>query len=230
MFRVVVYAEGAGELAGAKNLQRAPGALLTEEELGSAHLLVRRCLEKVRHLEESLIHFEEPLRTDRGKLARGSNLHSSGTLRRLLSWADPARQPDLAVVFVDADGDDERQGHLDSALEGLAVEAIVSVAIQEFEAWLLADPDALKNVLRQPLAPPKPPEKLSRQDAKKLLQHWCDQHARSRDAAEIRRDLARQSDLDTLARTCTAFALFLHKLGECPSYSTRPGNSRTTVR
>jgi hypothetical protein len=212
MFRVVVYAEGAGELAGSKNLQPAPGSQLTEEELGSAHLLVRRCLERSRGLDASLVRFEEPLRTGRGRLARGSNLHSPATLRPLLFWADPSKQPDLAIVLVDADGDDDRQALLDSALDGIHIETVVAVSIQEFEAWLLADPDALKSVLRQPLAPPKPPEKLARRQAKELLHEWCEQHARSRDEAEIRRDLARESNLDTLARQCPAFALFLRKL------------------
>jgi len=78
--------------------------------------------------------------------------------------------------------------------------------------WLIADPVALKSVLRKALAPPKPPEKLSRREAKELLQQWCEEHARSRDAAEIRRDLARQCDLDTLSRQCSAFELFLGRL------------------
>jgi hypothetical protein len=212
MVRVVVYAEGAGELAGSKSLQPAPGSLLTEEELGSAHLLVRRCLERTRGLTPDTVRFEEPLRTSRGRLARGSILHSRDTLRPLLSWVDPTKQPDLAVVLVDADGDDGRQSLLDSAIKGVLVEAVVAVAIQEFEAWLVADSDALKAVLRQTLAPPKPPERLSRRQAKELLQQWCEQHARSREASELRRDLARQCDLDTVAQKCTAFASFLRKL------------------
>lgn len=213
MFRVVVYAEGAGELAGSNRFPLAPSAPLSEEDLGSAHLLVRRCLEKARSLDASLVRFEEPLRTGRGTRARGSTLHSRETLRQLLSWADPTRQPDLAVILVDADGDDERQDLLDSAVDGVLVETVIGVAIQEFEAWLVADPVALQSVLRQPLTlPAKSPEKLSRRQAKELLQQWCEQHARSRDAAVIRRDLARLCDLDTLARQCTAFALFLRKL------------------
>jgi hypothetical protein len=212
MFRVVVYAEGQGELAGSTSFPRAAGTPLLEEELGSAHLLVRRCLEKTRDLDSSLVRFEEPLRTGRGRMVRGSTLHSRETLRPLLFWPDADRQPDLAVVLVDADGDDERQERLNSAIEGIPVETVVSVAIQEFEAWLVADPAALQAVLRQPLTPPKPPEKLPKRQAKELLQQWCEQHARSRDAAEIRRDLARESNLDTLARQCSAFALFLRKL------------------
>ena len=213
MFRVVVYAEGTGELAGAKSLQPAPGAQLSEEELGSAHLLVRRCLEKARGLDASLVQFEEPLRTPRGRVAKGSMLHSRDTLRPLLLWADPHKQPDLAIVLVDADGDTGRQKLLDEAIEGIPVKAVVAVAIQEFEAWLVADPNALKSVLRKPLSPPKPPEKLSRREAKELLQQWCEEHAHSRDAAEIRRNLAEECDLDTLAQKCTAFASFLSKLG-----------------
>jgi len=101
---------------------------------------------------------------------------------------------------------------LDSAIEGIPIDAVVSVAIQEFEAWLIADPAALKSVIRQALTLPKSPEKLSRREAKELLNSWCEEHARSRDAAEVRRDLARQCDLDTLSRQCSAFERFLRKL------------------
>lgn len=212
MIRVVVYAEGAGELAGAKSLQPSPGSLLSEEELGSAHLLVRRCLEKARGLDSTHVQFEEPLRTPRGKVAKGSMLHSRETLRPLLLWADPRKQPDLAVVLIDADGDAGRQMLLEEAIEGIPVTTVIAVAIQEFETWLIADPSALKSVLRKPLSPPKPPEKLSRREAKELLQQWCDEHAGSRDAAVLRRNLAEQCDLDTVSQKCTAFASFLRKL------------------
>jgi len=213
MFRVVVYAEGPGELAGRESSrQRAPGTPLTEDELGAAHLLVRRCLEHSRSLAPESIRFEEPLRS-RGRLARGSVLHSRTTLRPLLFWADEELQPDLAVVLVDADGKEERQAELDSALQELTLEAIAAVAIQEFEAWLIADPDAVKAVLRKPLSPPKPPERLGRRQAKELLQQWSEEHASKQAPEELRRQLAERCDLDTLARVCPAFAGFLHKLG-----------------
>jgi hypothetical protein len=214
MFRVVVYAEGAGELAGRDtSRQRAPGAPLTEVELGAAHLLVRRCLEHSRGLPREVIRFEEPLRS-RGKLARGSMLHSHDTLQQLLTWPDEERMPHLAMVLVDADGKaEERQAGLDAALQGLTVEAVASVAIQEFEAWLIADSEAVKSVLRKPLSPPKPPERLGRREAKELLQQWSEQHASKQEPAELRRQLAEQCALDTVARVCPAFAEFLRRLG-----------------
>jgi hypothetical protein len=214
MFRVVVYAEGAGELSGRDtSRQRAPGAPLTEVELGAAHLLVRRCLEHARGLTPEVIRFEEPLRS-RGKLARGSMLHSHDTLQQLLTWPDEARMPHLAVVLIDADGKaEERQAGLEAALEGLAVEAVASVAIQEFEAWLIADGEAVKSVLRKPLSPPKPPERLGRREAKEVLQQWSEEHASKQEPAELRRQLAERCALDTVARVCPAFAGFLHRLG-----------------
>jgi len=213
MFRVVVYAEGPGELSGPDtSRQRAPGTALTEDELGPAHLLVRRCLEHSRALDPHSIQFEEPLRS-RGKLARGSMLHSRTTLRPLLFWADEELRPDLAIVLVDADGQEERQAELDSALENLTVEAVAAVAIQEFEAWLIADPEAVKSVLRGPHSPPKPPERLGRRQAKELLQQWCAEHASKQDPAELRRQLVQELNLDTVARACSSFTGFLRRLG-----------------
>jgi hypothetical protein len=214
MFRVVVYAEGPGELAGRDmSRQPAPGTILTEEELGAAHLLVRRCLHHSRNLAPESIQFEEPLRTTRGRLARGSMLHGRDTLQQLLSWPDEERMPHLALVLVDADGKEDRQADLDSALQGLTVQAVAAVAIQEFEAWLLADVEALKSVFRKPLSPPKPPERLGRRQAKELLQQWSAEHASSKDPTELRRQLAEQCDLDTVAHVCPAFAELLRRLG-----------------
>ncbi|MFL5351667.1 DUF4276 family protein, partial [Archangium sp.] len=202
-----------GELTGPDtSRQRAPGTPLTENELGAAHLLVRRCLERSRSLAPELIRFEEPLRS-RGKLARGSMLHSRTTLRPLLFWADENLRPDLAIVLVDADGKEERQAELDSALQELTVEAVAAVAIQEFEAWLIADPEAVKSVLRKSLSPPKPPERLGRRQAKELLQQWSDEHASKQEPADIRRRLVQETNLDTLARVCPAFAELLRRLG-----------------
>ena len=213
MLRVVVYAEGAGELTGwDASLPRVPTTPLTENELGAAHLLVRRCIVHARGLAPKSIRFKEPLRC-RGSLAKGSMLHSPKTLRPLLSWAKQEQQPDLAIVLVDADGKaEERHKDLDQALDNLLLETLAAVAIQEFEAWLLADPKALEAVFHKPLALTKPPERLARREAKKQLTEWCEQHGRKRDPAELRRLLAEQCDLETLSRACPAFARFLEGL------------------
>ncbi|HZI13531.1 MAG TPA: DUF4276 family protein [Myxococcus sp.] len=212
MFRVVIYAEGAGELAGTVRTQHAPGSPLRPEELGAAHLLVRRCLERTRDLDPSLIQFEEPLRTRRGKLARGSDLYTPETLRLLLTWADVSKEPELSVVLVDQDADAGRQESLTMAIQDIPVETVIGVAIEEFEAWLIADPEALKSVFRQPVRLDRSPEKLRRREAKEQLQQWSEQHASSKDAAELRRKLAEQCDLDTVAQQCSAFADFLNRL------------------
>ena len=85
-------------------------------------------------------------------------------------------------------------------------------SFEEFEAWLIADSEALKAVFRHPLTLPKSPERLGRRQAKEMLRQWCEQHARSREAGEIRSQLALSSNLETLSRECGAFATFLQKL------------------
>ncbi|MBM7112396.1 DUF4276 family protein [Archangium primigenium] len=212
MLRVVVYAEGAGELTGRdKSRQRRPGTPFTGEELGSAHLLMRRCLEHTHDIATERIQFEEPLRL-RARLPNGSDLQTERYLRQLLSWADEEFQPDLVIVLVDKDKDEAREARLKSYIQDLPVAALVSVAVQEFEAWLIADPQALKTVLRAPVSLPKPPEQLGRRQAKQLLQEWSEQHASKHEPAEIRRQLAETCDLETLRQQCPAFAGFLQRL------------------
>jgi hypothetical protein len=142
--RVVLYAEGGRELAGEQRWQLAPGDRLPEDALGAAHYVVARALNRTRHLPETAVLFEEPLRTNRGRPARGSDLLDRQTLRRLLMWPSAARRPQLAIVLVDADGDETRRPTLNAATENVTTPRVVAVAVQEVEAWLIADMNAVR--------------------------------------------------------------------------------------
>ena len=140
--RVVVYGEGRRELSGlgldAPGIVRpAPTDLLLEEELGPAHILVRRVLERERRIPANAVQFEEPLRL-RHRMARGSDLLEHKKLKRLLTWLDVSRQPDLAVILIDSDDDGwkTRRERVSTAVRKLPipVKVAVGVAVHEFEA------------------------------------------------------------------------------------------------
>ena len=112
--RVVLYAEGPGELAGEAGLgPPSPGAPIDEDELGAGHILVRRCVGKVSKIPEQAVAFEGPLR-HRVRPFKGSDFLVRENLRQALMWVSPSRRPELAVVFVDSDGDSSRQATLRS--------------------------------------------------------------------------------------------------------------------
>jgi hypothetical protein len=71
--RVVVLAEGSKE-TGAITLRPKSGIPLTEDQLGPAHVLVRRCLTDTSGAPEAAIRLIEPHRLGTGAVARGSNL------------------------------------------------------------------------------------------------------------------------------------------------------------
>lgn len=197
-FRVVLYAEGAAETAGSVTQLPEPLHPLAEDMLGPAHMLVRRCLSPA--VPESAITFLAPLRTSRGRVARGSDLLHVPTLRRLLAFP---RRPDLAVVLVDGDEDRSRKATLEAALEGLAMPRVIGVAPPEFEAWLIADHEAVGAVLGRPVPTPPDPESMRRRQAKALLQDWL-----TDGPAEARISVASRCDLDRIGQRCPAFATF----------------------
>lgn len=211
-FRVVLYAEGVGELGG--GIQPAPGDPIPDEALGPAHDLVRRCLEVERRIPEAATTFVAPLRL-RARQARGSDLLSRESLRQLLSWPLKQRRPDLAVVLVDADGDSGRQKLLQDYVADLLISKVVGVAIQEFEAWLLADVSAVSSTLGRTLQTTAEPESLERRKAKGILNDWVAEHSQEKDKAlQLRRQIARLSDLDLIGRRCRAFGDFRRALRE----------------
>ncbi len=145
--RVVLYAEGARETWGTVRPAAAALEQLDDEELGPAHVLVRRCLKNQPDVQPSDIRFLAPLPLG-GRPARGSQLLNPGNLKRLLAFSDPQRQPDLCVVLVDQDGEKSRRSTLEKILTGQPMRTILAVAIREFEAWLIADTGTVSDAMQ----------------------------------------------------------------------------------
>jgi hypothetical protein len=207
----VIYAEGAGEAVGSVTELPPVGEALKPDMLGAAHVLVRRTLVDAKQLEPEEVRFDSPNRT-RGRLARGSDLLHATRLRQLLTWPRPQQQPDLAVVLVDADGDRQRATQIRASLGSVGVVAVVAVPVQEFEAWLIADSDAVAAVCgRDDLRGQQlEPEKWERGKAKRRLAEYLSASgtARGGHGRDLRRSVAEQCSLEALHKSCRSYADF----------------------
>ncbi len=201
--RVALHAEGSRE-TGAFGLSPKPGDALGPERLGAAHLLVRRCLVEGSPLPGGAIRFVEPLRTGTSRVARGSDFLDRATLRRLLTWLDSAIRPDLAVIIVDSDGDEGRRSRLLEWVADIPLPRVVAAAVQEFEAWLIADSAAVGRALGRSFPTPPAPETLRPRAAKKLLANAIAESGL--DDAQARLSIAELAVLDGIAKRCPAFA------------------------
>lgn len=208
--RVVLYAEGAGETAGAGGLGWHTNSPLDEDSLGAAHELVRRCLsrEEGGPVPRAAVQFQGPLRIARGRIPRGSDLLDRENLRTLLTWLQPGLQPDVVVVLVDEDGEPARKKTLEGYVADLDGAKVIAVAIREFEAWLVADEAVAGKVMGETLARTKDPETMGRGEAKKLWAAWVS--GGNERAAKL--SVAGSVDLDRLASRCRAFGTFRAEL------------------
>jgi Domain of unknown function (DUF4276) len=209
--RVVLYAEGGNETAGEIGLPPAPGTPLLESNLGSGHLLVRRCLQLTRNIPAPAVRFEGPLRDRRGNIARGTALLHRETLRQLVTWPLAHKRPELVVILVDGDEDQGRKARLEEYLSDVMVPRAIAVAVQEFEAWLIADHGAACRAFGAALTAPRDPERMARREAKELLRSWMDHRPESSERA-MRMTLANVCDLEVVRRRCSAFDEFLRAL------------------
>lgn len=215
--RVVLYAEGGGETAGSSIGRPAPTHRLSEAQLGPAHLLFRRALVSTRSLQPSAVVFEEGQRAvigRRPRVPRGSDLLKRSVLRTILTWPTPTGQPDLAVVLVDRDEDSKRASKLRRYCGALLCPVVVAVAVEEFEAWLVADDASVGRVLQTEFRTLAKPETLSPGEAKRSLRAAI---ARGEiDAMEARRRIALACDLAIVAKRCRSFTRLLKDLGAEP--------------
>jgi hypothetical protein len=214
--RVVVYAEGVGERAGELTLPPPPGYRLSEEHLGSVHVLVRRAMSVGGPLPEAAICFDSGLRTRAGREPRGSDLHHTETLRRLLSWPRPELRPDLAVIVIDEDEDHGRESQLEHTTADIPVPHVIVAAVHEFEAWLVADTKSLRTALELDVSTTKDPESMPRGESKVTLADWIARAKKATlpgsDSRLIRRSIAAHCNLDEVAKRCPSFDRLVRKL------------------
>lgn len=211
---VVLYSEGGGETrASEKTALVAPAEPVPQDAWGPAHWLIARVLDWKRRIPVAAVKFVAPLRTKGGTIAKGSQLLDGRTLRRLLTFPNPDLRPELVVVLVDADGKQGRETLLRAHLEGLefAPPVVIGVAVQEFETWLVADGEAVRDVLNA-VGAPQNPESLQPRQAKTLLAGWLGRAHPPRPGAELRCTLARSANLEKIAEACSAFASFAEQL------------------
>jgi hypothetical protein len=169
----------------------------------------RRCRKSGNSGPEAIL-FDRPQNV-RARTARGSDLLHERTLRQLLTWPKATQQPNLAVVVVDADGDNQKASRLRQTAESISGQpTIIAVAVQEFEAWLLADPAALASALGTSVQPIVSPEALAPRAAKQQLMTLL--AARGTEGRLLRHELARTLQLVQLRNRCPSFNDFLRDL------------------
>jgi len=200
--RIVLYAEGAAEDAVGGSPPPTPREILRPEELGAAHVLVSRMVERNSKIPAAAVQFVGPLRLGI-RPVRGGDLLREKNVRRLLSWPPSDRLPDLAVLLIDDDGK-KRRNEISAWVRDVTVEAVVAVPVQEFEAWLIADVEAVPGTGELPAHP----ESLAPGRAKELLRNrltpGC---ANVVDILKARTEIARRADLARLAKL-PAFTAF----------------------
>ncbi len=224
--KVVLYAEGARETASYAGSPQAyqPGHTIIEDDLGAAHLLLRRCFAQCRRLPEAAIQFIAPqfvqISGGRRRVPVVSDLTSPEQLRKVLVWVGE-RRPDVIVVLVDSDAKNPttcRQKIEDIVRELEARGSsrptrLIAVAVKEFEAWLVADTNALISVLRDRIDACTDPEEMTEGEAK---QHLIDLiKTRQREEREVRCSIANQCSLDILRRRCSHFDDLLKRIEHC---------------
>lgn len=187
--RVTVYAEGAGEVP---TTLFPAGRALAEDDLGPAHLLVRRCLVQEARIPEASICFVAPRRMTTGRHLKGSDLLVPSVLDKLFVPVPGLPDEDLVVLLVDQDGDRHRERMLRTLRERHARKIAIGVAVPEFESWLLADLAAARQVLGREIEEPPAIETLPPGEVKAMLRAMCDASGQR----TMRNELAARCALD----------------------------------
>lgn len=217
--RVAVYA--AGSPAQATQPPVAPGQSLRDDELGPEHVLVARCITERLGENVPRPRFVAPQRV-RGRRASDLDLADGATLTRLLVWPDPDAAPELAVVLVNEPATPtstmrERLQAVDARLKRREVSRparILALASPELEAWLLADADALAQVLGEDARRDAvhAPESLEPGQARWRLHRLIERCGRRDEEAAVRTAVAHACNLDLLARRCRNFKTLRREL------------------
>ena len=138
-----------------------------------------------------------------------------GYFKKALRWIRGAekRGYDAIVLVIDQDNAPERVQEITSAQNDqlVALRRALGVAIRTFDAWMLADEQALTRVLGYDVSPQRSPEEVS--DAKGVCTQLLGKSPMAMSQSEFYAFVAREADMSTLARQCSkGFAPFAQRV------------------
>ncbi len=148
---------------------------------------------------------------------RGNDLLDTDTLLGLCTWFYPDRMPDALIVLVDEDEDSARRGRLRKDVDAFESppcvhRIVIAVAKQEFEAWLIADANAIQEALGSRFQQPPNPESMKRGVAKETLQAAIATSPQAQNPFGVRVDIARRTRLEVVRKACASFDTFMKDL------------------
>jgi hypothetical protein len=180
---------------------------------GALAALVQRCLGR------QDIEFEQMnIRDDSVRHIRGVG---DRLTKKALAWVLAAQNRgfDAIVIVIDRDGDIQRPRQFDAAQDDVRVTTLpraLGVAVESFDAWALADEQALSVVLEAAIARQQNPEQ--QKDPKESCDRLLRDSNVSMSRSELYARVAQYVDLRTLQDRCPkGFAVFakrVENLGE----------------
>jgi len=138
-----------------------------------------------------------------------------GYFKKALRWIREAekRGYDAIVLVIDQDNAPERVQEITQAQNNqlVALRRALGVAIRTFDAWMLADAQALTRVLGYVVSPQRCPEDVS--DAKDICSQLLGKSPMAMSQSELYAFVAHEIDMSTLTRQCSkGFAPFAQRV------------------
>jgi len=138
-----------------------------------------------------------------------------GYFKKALRWILEAQKRGYAglVLVIDQDNTPERVREITDAqnTQRVSLRRALGVAIRTFDAWMLADEQALTRVLGYDVPTQPSPEEMS--DAKAVCAQLLGQSRAAMSQSEFYAFVAREADINTLERRCDkGFAPFAQRV------------------
>lgn len=167
----------------------------TDRDPGALTILVRRMLSQDVSIEEDRLARDDLPRH------RGSK---QGFYKKAMRWMWEAerRACDAVVLVVDEDGRKETIREIDQAQDDAfsPLKRALGVAIRTFDAWMLADEQALTKVLQHTVLRQRDPEENA--DPKATCRQLFEKSPTAMTPTQMYAQTAAQADLDILAERC----------------------------
>ena len=219
---VTVACEGAGE--GLLEPVQEELGYIDPKVFGAAHQLVDRMIEEITGGKVGPLFYQQ-VRTRISP--RGGGLTKLETVERILMGpADGEVFIELCVFIIDMDNKEaERSEYKKRVLElDYTSRAVLAIARQEFESWLISDESVVSDVSGSPFSNSKnSPEDMTRQQAKDALSAHLSNVTKSRKQAnELLREIMERADLGVWRQKCPSFDVFYEELSDVVK-QLRPG-------